>query len=131
MHSIRIWGMAGVAMLALAAAVNGQTSAATDSNGAPRKYDPASVERGQTTFVGTCGFCHGTNAKGGEKGPDLLRSVLVLHDEDGKSIGNVLLNGRVDKGMPRFTFTSQQITDIANFLHNSISKAADRDIHGR
>lgn len=93
----------------------------------PPKYDPASVERGRQFFASTCGFCHGTNAKGGEKGPDLLRSVLVLHDENGKSIGPVILNGRLDKGMPRFALSTTQITDIANFLHNSVLTAEDRD----
>ena len=94
---------------------------------APPKYDPASVDRGQKTFVATCGFCHGTHAKGGEKGPDLLRSVLVLDDENGKSIGHVILRGRPDKGMPRFVMTPEQISDIASFLHNAISAAAERD----
>jgi cytochrome c oxidase cbb3-type subunit III len=107
-------------------AVSGQT-AASDSKGPPLKYDPASVERGKANFVAACGFCHGSNAKGGEKGPDLLRSVLVLDDENGKTIGPVILRGRPDKGMPRFPFTPQQIADIANFLHDSIKNAIDRD----
>jgi len=93
----------------------------------PPKYDPASVERGKQNFAATCGFCHGTSGKGGEKGPDLLRSVLVLHDEGGKSIGPVILKGRPDRGMPHFPFTPEQITDIANFLHNSIESTKDRD----
>lgn len=95
----------------------------------PPKYDPASVERGQKTFVATCGFCHGSHATGGEKGPDLLRSVLVLDDENGKSIGHMILKGRPDKGMPKFVMSEQQISDIANFLHNSISAAAQRDTY--
>jgi len=94
---------------------------------APPKYDPASVARGQQTFVASCGFCHGSRGKGGEKGPDLLRSVLVLDDENGKSIGRVILKGRPEKGMPKFAMTDQQIADIANFLHQSIYSAADRD----
>lgn len=85
------------------------------------------MERGKGTFVSSCGFCHGANAKGGEKGPDLLRSVLVLDDENGKSIGQVIRNGRPEKGMPRFPFSDAQITDIANFLHNAILSTADRD----
>jgi mono/diheme cytochrome c family protein len=100
---------------------------ATPAQTPPPKYDPASVQRGRQTFASTCGFCHGTNAKGGEKGPDLLRSVLVLHDEGGKDIGRVVLNGRPDKGMPRFALSATQIADIANFLHNSILVAEDRD----
>src|SRR5437868_7594033 len=63
--------------------------------------DPAAVERGQKLYVPTCGFCHGTNASGGNSGPDLVRSVLVLHDEgSGSKIGPVTVNGRPDKGMP-------------------------------
>ena len=93
----------------------------------PPKFDPASVERGKQNFASTCGFCHGTSGKGGEKGPDLLRSVLVLDDEGGKNIGPVILKGRLERGMPRFPFNAQQIADIANFLHNSIESAKDRD----
>jgi mono/diheme cytochrome c family protein len=51
----------------------------------------------------------------------------VLDDEGGKNIGPVILNGRIERGMPRFPLTPQQITDIANFLHNSIESAKDRD----
>jgi cytochrome c oxidase cbb3-type subunit III len=91
------------------------------------KPDAASIERGQKTFITNCGFCHGSRAKGGEKGPDLLRSVLVLDDENGQSIGRVILKGRPDKGMPKFAMTPEQITDIANFLHDGIKSAANRD----
>ncbi len=98
-----------------------------DAKGPPPKYDPASVARGKENFVGACGFCHGSNAKGGEKGPDLLRSVIVLDDENGKAIGPVVLRGRPEKGMPRFPYSPQQILDISNFLHNAINNAADRD----
>jgi len=90
-------------------------------------YDPAAVDRGQKAFVSACGFCHGANAKGGESGPDLLRSVLVLDDDNGERIGPVILNGRADKGMPKFAFSQAQISDIAAFLHNGIRAAS---LHG-
>ena len=121
----RISRMVAALVLTGAAAASGQTT--SDSKGPPPKYDPVSVERGKGTFVSACGFCHGSNAKGGEKGPDLLRSVVVLDDENGKTIGPVILKGRPEKGMPRFPFTPQQIADIANFLHDSIKNAIDRD----
>ena len=79
----------------------GQTSTG-ESKGPPAKDDLISVERGKTTFVEACGFCHGSNAKGGEKGPDLLRSVLVLDDENGKAIAPVILRGRPEKACPGF-----------------------------
>jgi cytochrome c oxidase cbb3-type subunit III len=125
-----------VLALALGAAIRAGAQQAGDAvqpapppaaNGSAPKFDPAAVARGQQAFVSTCGFCHGTRAKGGEKGPDLLRSVLVLDDENGTSIGHVILHGRPDKGMPKFAMTPQQISDIAAFLHSSIAAAADRD----
>ena len=117
----------GIAAAILLGAALSLAAQAPDQKGPPPKYDPASVKRGEDLFVPTCGFCHGSHAKGGEKGPDLLRSVLVLDDENGKSIGQVVLKGRPDKGMPKFALTPEQIADIANFLHNAILAAADRD----
>ena len=90
-------------------------------------YDAAAVDRGQKAFVSACGFCHGANAKGGESGPDLLRSVLVLDDDNGERIGPVILNGRADKGMPKFAMSQAEISDIATFLHNGIRAAS---LHG-
>ena len=100
-----------------------------DQSKAVSKLNAESIERGQKTFVQNCGFCHGSRAKGGEKGPDLLRSVLVLDDEKGQSIGHVILAGRPDKGMPKFAMTPEQIADISNFLHDSIESAKNRDTY--
>jgi cytochrome c oxidase cbb3-type subunit III len=89
--------------------------------------DPAAVERGQKIFVSTCAFCHGTKANGGEGGPDLIRSVLVLHDNNGSNIGPVILHGRPGKGMPAFSsMTPAQISDIAAFLKSKSQEAANR-----
>src|SRR6185312_7931824 len=89
--------------------------------------DPAAVERGKKIFVSTCAFCHGVNANGGEGGPDLVRSVLVLHDNNGDNIGPVVLHGRPGKGMPAFpSMTEAQISDIAAFLKSRYQAAANR-----
>lgn len=90
------------------------------------QYDREAMERGKTAFVATCGFCHGSNARGGESGPDLLRSVLVLDDEGGQQLGEFLPLGRPANGMPAFQFTPEQIADIATFLHSQITAAAFR-----
>lgn len=90
--------------------------------------DPAAVKRGQALFVSTCGFCHGSGANGGATGPDLVRSVIVLHDAGtGKEIGPVVHNGRPGKGMPAFpNLTEAQIQDIAAFLKSRHQAAANR-----
>jgi len=84
------------------------------------------VERGKTSFVAACGFCHGSNARGGENGPDLLRSVLVLDDEGGKQLGEFLRSGRPANGMPGFQLPPGKIAEIATFLHSQITAAAYR-----
>lgn len=79
--------------------------------------DKEAAARGQKLFVANCAFCHGTNANGGNGGPDLVRSVLVLHDKGtGDEIGPVVHNGRPGKGMPSFPLTDAQIKDLAQFL---------------
>ncbi len=89
--------------------------------------DAAAVKRGQSLFVANCGFCHGSSANGGAAGPDLVRSVLVLHDHGtGKEIGPVILSGRISKGMPKFEMPNPQILDIAAFLLSRNQAAANR-----
>src|ERR1022692_4790809 len=79
--------------------------------------DPAAAERGRKTFIESCGFCHGNDATG-NRGPDLIRSVLVNRDEGGNLIGPVIKNGRPEKEMPAFpALSSQQISDMVTFLH--------------
>lgn len=91
-----------------------------------KQYDAATLENGKKAFSANCAFCHGSNAKGGERGPDLLRSLIVLHDENGEGIGPVVLNGRADKGMPKFNLSSAQISEIVAFLHDGVRAAAMR-----
>src|SRR5262245_6959089 len=104
---------------------NPPDSLAATRGGGPR-LNQAAVERGQQMFVAQCGFCHGSNATGGQSGPDLIRSVLVMDDEDGKQLGEFLKAGRPDKGMPKFDLSQEQAKDIAAFLHQRITAAANR-----
>lgn len=83
----------------------------------PPNQDPATVARGKDLFVANCAFCHGSEATGGNSGPDLLRSVLVNHDEKGELIGPVIRLGRTGKGMPAFNLPDSQISDLVAFLH--------------
>lgn len=86
--------------------------------------DPAATQRGQSTFEASCSFCHGSDARGSERAPDLIRSELVNHDEHGELIGQVLAKGRPDRGMPSFQGLSAP--DIAAFLHDRIQRVSDR-----
>ena len=45
---------------------------------------PDAAARGERLYAPNCAFCHGEKARGAE-GPNLVRSVVVLHDEKGAS----------------------------------------------
>lgn len=82
----------------------------------PKTFPPALVEAGGSRFIQECGFCHGRDAGGGEDGPDLTRSKLVADDDGGDKIGPVVRNGRPEKGMPRFTFSDQELAGLVAFI---------------
>ncbi len=87
---------------------------------------PALLESGNSIYQQNCAFCHGRDAGGGETGPDLTRSTLVSRDKGGDKIGVVVLNGRVEKGMPKFNLPPDQIAALSAFLHKQNS---DGDLH--
>lgn len=93
--------------------------------------DPAAANRGAPLYAANCAFCHGPKARGAE-GPNLLRSVVVLHDEAGNQVGPYLIKGNPDKGMPAFSkLTESQTYDIAQFLHLQVELAANRGTYKR
>ena len=95
--------------------------------GGQSQADPAAIERGQQLLAAECGFCHGSNARGGSSGPDLTRSALVQEDENGRQLGEFLRVGRPDRGMPKFDqLTPAQVSDLAAFLHDTIRVAINR-----
>ena len=85
--------------------------------------DSAEVERGRALFKASCGFCHGDDATGA-RAPDLIRSAILNHDDNGNLLGPIIRNGRIDKGMPSFaTMKDDQITDVVAFLHHQANAA--------
>ena len=87
--------------------------------------DPAAIERGRALYSVNCTFCHGADIRGGDSGPSLLRSAMVLDDQNGELIGPVVRGGRVDRGMPKFSFTDEQLQDVVAFLHSFTAAGYD------
>jgi cytochrome c oxidase cbb3-type subunit III len=116
-------------------AATGQAPAKTQNAGPSHGGDaataqaPAAVAAGGSLFQQNCAFCHGRDAGGGETGPDLTRSKLVTGDVGGDKIGDVVLHGRTEKGMPAFNFSSEQITNLAAFIHSQQTKAVAQNGH--
>jgi cytochrome c oxidase cbb3-type subunit III len=94
--------------------------------GLGRMPDAKMAAEGAKIFGSTCGFCHGQNARGASA-PDLLRSPVVLDDNQGELIGQTVHQGRPAKGMPAFpSLTTEQVRDLAEYLHLQVELAANR-----
>jgi cytochrome c oxidase cbb3-type subunit 3 len=76
------------------------------------------LDRGKAVYGVNCAFCHGSDGGGGEVGPNLLRSSVVLSDMSGELIAPLVHGSRADKGMPRVDMTDAQISDVASWLHS-------------
>jgi cytochrome c oxidase cbb3-type subunit 3 len=120
----------------------GGRGGAAGATGAPvdisqsRTMDQASIDRGGQLFATNCASCHGANARGGSKTKtdvDLIRSPMVLDDlgTNGREIGEFLKFGRPEKGMPKFSLTDAQSSDIAMWLHRQIAAASERGTYQR
>jgi len=79
---------------------------------------------GSALFLQNCAFCHGRDAMGGETGPDLTQSKLVLEDKDGSKISAVVHEGRIEKKMPAFQFSSPELVSLVAFIRARVTAAA-------
>jgi cytochrome c oxidase cbb3-type subunit 3 len=84
--------------------------------------DPAAADRGRKVWASECIDCHGTQARGGDKGPNLVRSVIVLRDRYGSQIGPFLKKGHtLQSGTPSANLTDAQVQDLAHFLRQKVN----------
>jgi cytochrome c oxidase cbb3-type subunit III len=121
-------GASGFATLLLAQEANQpqtqpptQAQPRSQGQAQPPAKDPA-VEHGEKLFQQNCGVCHANDATGG-RGPDLIRSPVTAHDVKGDQIGQVIHEGRPDKGMPAMPLGDQEVGDIAAFLHARVAES--------
>jgi len=121
MHSRRRFRSLGTVIAAVAAILCAPASRAQ----APSRPDypehppapPEQVARGEQIFRSNCSFCHGSDARGGETGPNLVRDEVVLRDQRGELITPIVQNGIPAQGMPKFALSATDIADIAAWLH--------------
>ncbi len=87
------------------------------------------VERGRQAFTISCGFCHGIDARGGEGGPDLVRSEMMLKDEGGDLLGPFIRIGRPDQGMPPFQLSDAEVADLAGYVRAQSQAVINRNLY--
>jgi cytochrome c oxidase cbb3-type subunit III len=90
--------------------------------------DEAAAKKGEPLYKQNCATCHGENARGAQ-GPNLVRSVVVLHDEKGEEIGPIIKSGK--PGMPGFpTLSQDDLYNVSQYLHLQVELAANRGTYG-
>lgn len=90
---------------------------------ARRPADPSSIDRGKKAYSTNCAYCHGEDTRGGNGGPNILRSEYIMKDRDGEVLQQFLLNKvgnhtGVREGVLKFGFSKDQAADIAAFVHD-------------
>src|SRR5205823_3823480 len=122
MHSRRRFRFRDVVIIACAAILCAPRSAAQAPSRPSPDYPehppapPEQLARGEQIFRSNCSFCHGSDARGGETGPNLVRDQVVLADQHGELIAPVVQNG-IPSRMPKLTLSATEIADIAAWLH--------------
>ena len=85
------------------AVADGKLYTVSDGN----KVDPLTLKGWRTWRAMACERCHGANQEG-MVGPSLIDSLKVLSKDQFKT---VVLQGRVDKGMPNFSGSPQVVRE--------------------
>ena len=84
--------------------------------------DPAIIQRGNTLYGINCRLCHGADLRGGDMGGvNLLRSALVLSDQNGELILPVVKEGRNRPGMPPMPpipLPDDDVKAVAAYIHS-------------
>jgi len=90
--------------------------------------DEAVIQRGNTLYGINCRLCHGADLRGGDMGGvNLLRSPLVLTDQEGELIVPVVKNGRNPEGrpaMPPLPLAEDDVKAIAAYIHSVAARMA-------
>ncbi len=88
-------------------------------------YPQDAITRGLPAYNSTCGYCHGERGKGGKAGPDLIASLVTLHDEDGVQFAE-FVRGPQHSKVVKIDASDSQIADIAAYLHSRVVYASGR-----
>ena len=92
-----------------------------------QRVDNAAADRGRALYAKHCINCHGSTAKGTDRGPDLIRSTVVLRDRLGNAIGPAIRPA----GAHQATLTQPEVVDLSHFLHQRVEAiATNRNARG-
>jgi mono/diheme cytochrome c family protein len=88
--------------------------------------DRAAHDRGRALWASHCIDCHGSQARGSDTGPNIIRSRTVNFDRSAVQAGSVLgpflkAGHPTQSQKPSASFTEAEVVDLANFLRQRVN----------
>ena len=88
--------------------------------------DQAAHDRGRAIWASECINCHGSQARGSETGPNIIRSRTVNYDRTNERPGSVLgpflkAGHATQSGKPSAAFTEEEVTALAHFVRQRVN----------
>jgi putative heme-binding domain-containing protein len=104
-----------ICVLVLAAiALDAQNSPPTIAS----QTNAAGLSEAKTAFNTACASCHGLDARGGERGPDLVSRPEVVRKTDAELL-KILIDGKTAAGMPSFaSFAPARLSGLVSYLRS-------------
>lgn len=87
--------------------------------------DNAAADRGRAVWAAQCINCHGTTARGGDKGANLIRSDMMWSDRYGSDLWPFLQKGHptqsgAQSGAPSSSLSRTQVEELSHFIHQRL-----------
>jgi cytochrome c oxidase cbb3-type subunit 3 len=84
--------------------------------------DPVLIAHGKTLYDVDCQSCHAADLRGTTQGGiSLLRSQVVLSDQDGELIQPIIEGSRKSTGMPAINMSVADIKAVATYIHSVVA----------
>lgn len=103
----------------------GQQPAVVQVSGRP-PVDQAAHDRGRAIWARECIDCHGSQARGSEKGPNIIRTKTVNYDRSAQTAGSVVgpflkAGHPTMSGRASASFTPDEVIGLAQFLRQRVN----------
>ena len=88
--------------------------------------DAEAEAKGKALWAVHCIDCHGSQARGSEKGPNIIRTRTVNFDRSAQQVGSVLgpflkAGHPTQSGKGSASFTNEEVVALANFLRQRVN----------